>query len=98
MRTSSNYALRWPGFSQKSDRGGCSRRWYDTEPVYRQCGRGKTRGAQDSGLFAKRAARADFPAFDRLMKGRGGEAAQPSDEVPENYHKKKSPRRSSAHF
>jgi hypothetical protein len=43
--------------------------------------------------FAKRAARADFRAFDRLMRRRGGEAPQPGDEMPENYHKKKSPRR-----
>ena len=43
--------------------------------------------------FAKRAARADFRAFDRLMRRRGGEAPQPGDEMPENYHKKKSARR-----
>ena len=39
--------------------------------------------------FSKRAARADFRAFDRLMRRRGGEAPQPGDEMPENYHKNK---------
>ena len=43
--------------------------------------------------FAKRAARADFRAFDHLMRRRSGEAPQPDDEVPENYRKKKSARR-----
>ena len=43
--------------------------------------------------FAKRAMRADFRAFDRLMRRRRGEAPQPDDEVPENYRKKKSARR-----
>jgi hypothetical protein len=38
--------------------------------------------------FSKRAARADFRAFDRLMRRRGGKAPQPGDEMPENYHKK----------
>jgi hypothetical protein len=43
--------------------------------------------------FAKRAVRADFRAFDRLMRRRRSEAPQPDDEVPENYRKKKSARR-----
>jgi hypothetical protein len=43
--------------------------------------------------FAKRAARADFRVFDRLMSRRGGKAPQPGDEMPKNYHKKKSLRR-----
>jgi uncharacterized protein (DUF1778 family) len=43
--------------------------------------------------FGKRAARADFRAFDRLMRRRGGEAPRPGDQMPENYHKKKSARR-----
>ncbi len=43
--------------------------------------------------FARRTARADFAAFDRLMRRRGGEAPRPKDEIPESYRKKKSPSR-----
>jgi hypothetical protein len=43
--------------------------------------------------FATRASRADFRAFDRSMRPRRGEAPQPGDEMPENYQKRKSPRR-----
>jgi hypothetical protein len=39
--------------------------------------------------FAKRAVRADFGAFDRLMRRRGGEAPQPGDEIPGNYRRRK---------
>jgi hypothetical protein len=49
--------------------------------------------AKTADYFAKRTARADFRAFDGLMRRRGGEAPQPGDEMPENYHKKKSARR-----
>jgi hypothetical protein len=42
-----------------------------------------------SPYFAKRAARADFAAFDRLMKRRGGEPPQPDDRIPESYRKKR---------
>jgi len=43
--------------------------------------------------FAKRAARADFAAFDRLMKRDGGEPPRPDDRLPENYRKRKVRRR-----
>jgi hypothetical protein len=43
--------------------------------------------------FAKRAARADFSVFDRLMKRRGGEAPGPDDKIPESYRNRKSARR-----
>ena len=46
--------------------------------------------------FARRAARADFAAFDRLMKKRGGEAPRPDDKIPENYRERNSPRRRNA--
>ncbi|MBI3709038.1 MAG: toxin-antitoxin system HicB family antitoxin [Proteobacteria bacterium] len=32
--------------------------------------------------FAERRARADFKAFDRIMKRRGGEKPRPGDELP----------------
>ena len=41
--------------------------------------------------FAKRAARADFAAFDRLMRRRGGEAPKAEDEIPGSYRRKKQP-------
>jgi hypothetical protein len=40
--------------------------------------------------FAERAARADFVAFDRLMKKRGGQAPRPDNELPEAYPKRTS--------
>jgi hypothetical protein len=40
--------------------------------------------------FSKRAARAVFAGFDRLMGRRGGEVPKPGDELPENYRKRKS--------
>jgi hypothetical protein len=43
--------------------------------------------------FAKRAARADFSVFDRLMRKGGGEAPRPDDKMPETYRKRKSSRR-----
>jgi hypothetical protein len=43
--------------------------------------------------FTERAGRADFAAFDRLMKRRGGEAPRPDDELPEGYRKGKPPKR-----
>jgi len=46
--------------------------------------------------FARRAARADFAAFDRLMKKRGGEAPGSDDKIPENYRKRNTPRRRKA--
>ena len=45
--------------------------------------------------FAKRAARADFAVFDRLMRRRGGEAPRPDDESPKTYRRRKAPGRRS---
>jgi hypothetical protein len=80
MRTSSNYALRLPASLKRA-----------IEEVAREDG--TLAELKTADYFAKRAARADFLPFDRLMRRRGGEAPQPGDEVPEKYHKKKSPRR-----
>ena len=41
--------------------------------------------------FARRATRADFAAFDRLMRRRGGEAPKAEDEIPGSYRRKKQP-------
>jgi hypothetical protein len=45
--------------------------------------------------FAKRAARADFAVFDRLMRRCGGEAPRPDDESPKTYRRRKAPGRRS---
>lgn len=92
MRTSSNYALRLPASLKRA-----------VEEVARQDGTTlnqfivsavaeKLTVLKTADYFAKRAARADFRAFDRLLRRRGGELL-PGDEMPENYHKRKSPRR-----
>ena len=93
MRTSSNYALRLPASLKRA-----------IEKVAREDGTTlnqfivsaiaeKLAALKTADYFAKRAVRADFRAFDRLMRPRRGEAPQPDDEVPENYRKKKSARR-----
>jgi hypothetical protein len=93
MRTNSNYALRLPASLKRA-----------VEEVAREDGTTlnqfivsavaeKLAALKTADYFAKRAARADFAVFDRLMKRRDGEAAQPDDQVPQSYRKKKSARR-----
>jgi hypothetical protein len=93
MRTTSNYALRLPASLKRA-----------VEEVAREDGTTlnqfivsavaeKLAALKTADYLAKRAARADFAAFDRLTKRRGGEAPSPDDEIPENYRKRKSPRR-----
>jgi hypothetical protein len=93
MRTSSNYALRLPASLKRA-----------VEEVAREDGTTpnqfivsavaeKLAALKTAEYFARRAARADFAAFDRLMRKRGGEAPRPDDKIPENYRKRNSPRR-----
>ena len=93
MRTSSTYALRLPASLKRA-----------VEEVARQDGTTlnqfivsavaeKLTALKTADYFAKRASRADFRAFDRLMRPRRGEAPQLGDEMPESYQKRKSPRR-----
>src|SRR5215813_13991961 len=93
MRTSSNYALRLPASLKRAveeiaREDGTTLNQFIVSAVAEKLAALKT-----ADFFAKRAARADFAAFDRLMKRRGGEAPRPGDQMPENYHKKKSARR-----
>ena len=96
MRTSSNYALRLPASLKRA-----------VEEVAREDGTTlnqfivsavaeKLAALKTAEYFAKRAARADFAAFDRLMKKRGGEAPGSDDKIPENYRKRNTPRRRKA--
>jgi hypothetical protein len=89
MRTSSNYALRLPASLKRA-----------VEEVAREDGTtlnqfivsavAEKLALKTADYFAKRAARADFVGFDRLMGRRGGEAPRPGDELPETYRKIKS--------
>ena len=93
MRTSSNYALRLPAslkraIEEVARKDGTTLNQFIVSAVAEKLAALKT-----ADYFAKRAVRADFRAFDRLMRRRRGEAPQPDDEVPENYRKKKSTRR-----
>jgi hypothetical protein len=42
----------------------------------------KVSALQTARYFADRKARADFRAFDRIMRRRGGKAPRPGDEMP----------------
>ncbi len=37
--------------------------------------------------FTEKKGRADWAAFDRIMRREGGEPPQPGDEIPESYRK-----------
>ncbi len=39
--------------------------------------------------FTDRKGRADWAAFDQIMRREGGETPQPGDEIPESYRKPK---------
>jgi hypothetical protein len=93
MRTSSNYALRLPASLKRA-----------VEEVAREDGTTlnqfivsavaeKLAALRTADYFAKRAARADFAAFDHFMRKRGGEAPRADDEIPKGYRKKKPPTR-----
>jgi hypothetical protein len=93
MKTTSNYALRLPASLKRA-----------VEEVAREDGTTlnqfivsavaeKLAALKTADFFAKRAARADLAAFDRLMKRPGGEAPKPGDEIPATYRKRKSSRR-----
>ncbi len=74
MRTSSNYALRLPAslkraLEEVAREGGTRPNQFIVSAVAEKLAAPKT-----AGYFAKRAARADFRAFDHLMKRLGGEA------------------------
>ena len=91
MRTSSNYALRLPtslkrAVEELAREDGTTLNQFIVSAVAEKLAALKT-----ADYFVKRAARADFAAFNRLMERRGGEAPQPGDELPANYRKRKVP-------
>jgi len=93
MRTSSNYALRMPASLKRAVEDtvrddGTTLNQFIVSAVAEKLAALKT-----AEYFTKRAGRADLAAFDRLMRRPGGEAPRSGDEIPENYRKRKSPRR-----
>ena len=95
MRTSSNYALRLPtslkrAVEEVAREDGTTLNQFIVSAVAEKLAALKT-----ADYFAKRAARADFAVFDRLMRRRGGEAPRPDDESPKTYRRRKAPGRRS---
>jgi hypothetical protein len=96
MRTSSNYALRLPtslkrAVEEVAREDGTTLNQFIVSAVAEKLAALKT-----ADFFAKRAARADFAAFDRLMKRSGSQSPRPGDEIPESYRKRKGTRRRKA--
>jgi hypothetical protein len=90
MRASSNHALRLPTSLKRpaeevAREDGTTLNQFIVSAVAEKLAVLKT-----ADYFAKRAARADFAGFDRLMRRRGGEAPRPEDELPENYRRTRS--------
>jgi hypothetical protein len=93
MGTSSNYALRLPASLKRAveelaREDGTTLNQFIVSAVAEKLAALKT-----ADYFAERAARADFAAFDRLMKKGGGGPPRPDDRLPENYRKRKVRRR-----
>lgn len=93
MRTSSNHALRLPtslkrAVEEVAREDGTTLNQFIVSAVAE-----KLAALRTADYSAKRAARADFAAFDRFMRKRGGEAPRPDDEIPKGYRKKKPPSR-----
>jgi|SRR5580704_248475 uncharacterized protein (DUF1778 family) len=85
-RTSSNYALRLPASLKRAveeiaREDGTTLNQFIVSAVAEKLAVLKT-----ADYFAKRAARADFAVFDRLM--RSGEAPRPDDEIPKTSQEK----------
>jgi hypothetical protein len=93
MRASSNYALRLPtslkrAVEEVAREDGTTLNQFIVTAVAEKLAALKT-----ADYFARRAARADFVGFDRLMNKPGGEAPRPDDVLPDNYAKNRSARR-----
>ena len=96
MRTNSNYALRLPAslkraVEQVAREDGTTLNQFIVSAVAEKLAALKT-----ADYFAERAARADFSAFDRLMRKPGGARPRPDDEIPAGYRKRKSVSRRSS--
>lgn len=92
MRTNSNYALRLPASLKKevekvaADDGSTLNQFIVSAVAE------KLSALKTEEYFAKRAARANATAFDKLMTRTGGQPPQAGDEIPEGYRKAKTKR------
>ena len=89
MRTTSHYALRLPASLKRAAEelareDGTTLNQFIVSAVAEKLAALKT-----ADYVAERARQADFVAFDRLMKRRGGEPPRTGDELPEAYRKRK---------
>lgn len=97
MRETSTYPLRLPrslkdAVERLSKEDGTSINQFVATAVAE-----KVSALQTARFFQDRKARADFKAFDRIMKRRGGKPPRVGDEMPARYRGSTSPpRRSSA--
>jgi uncharacterized protein (DUF1778 family) len=93
MRTKSNYALRLPASLKRAIEEVAREDGTTLNQFIVTAAAEKLSAMKTADYFAKRAARADFRAFDRLMRRRGGQARGPEDQIPDSYRKKKATRR-----
>ena len=93
MRTKSNYALRLPASLKRAIEEVAREDGTTLNQFIVTAAAEKLSAMKTADYFAKRAARADFRAFDRLMRRRGGQAPGPEDQIPDSYRKKKAARR-----
>jgi uncharacterized protein (DUF1778 family) len=93
MRTKSNYALRLPASLKRAIEEVAREDGTTLNQFIVTAAAEKLSAMKTADYFAKRAARADFRAFDRLMRRRGGQAPGPEDQIPHSYRKKKAARR-----
>lgn len=89
MGTASNYALRLPtslkrAVEEVAREDGTTLNQFIVTAVAEKLAALKT-----AEFFAERSARADFAAFDRLMKRPGRQVPRRGDEVPESYLERK---------
>jgi uncharacterized protein (DUF1778 family) len=84
MRTKSNYALRLPASLKRAIEEVAREDGTTLNQFIVTAAAEKLSAMKTADYFAKRAARADFRAFDRLMRRRGGQAPGPEDQIPDS--------------
>jgi hypothetical protein len=92
MTQTKTYLLRLPRSLKKavelqSDEDGTSINQFAATAVAE-----KLSALQTAAFFANRKARADFQAFDKLMKRRRGQPPRPGDELPQRKNPRQRPK------
>jgi len=93
MRASSNYALRMPASLKRAVEDAVREDGTTLNQFIVSAVAEKLAALKTMEYFTGRAGRADFAAFDRLMRRPGGQAPRSGDEIPDSYRQRKSPRR-----